>query len=312
MSGKIVVGYWDCSYCNTTGINGLERTCPNCGCPVSKDVKYYLKPRKKTYLDPETAKDYGKSPNWVCAYCGGYNRYNSSVCENCGANKGSSEENYFGKKLHQSVDSFDTSMKEDTYRESELSLSSYYEDDSSDNSSDDSDQYYSNSHEKTFTNNCPKNYLKKLNDVLHLINPKVLLISLGGFVALISIIMLLISVFTPKVYNAQITNKTWYRSISIEELRTIEESDWYVPNGARVYFYQDEIRRYDQKIDHYETISYGVEKEVFDHYEYEYVDNGDGTFTEISIPIYKTVYETVYEDVPVYVDVPDYDTKYYY
>ena len=47
MSGKIVVGYWDCSYCNAKRISGLEKTCPNCGNPVGKNVKYYMKPMKK-------------------------------------------------------------------------------------------------------------------------------------------------------------------------------------------------------------------------------------------------------------------------
>lgn len=312
MSGKIVVGYWDCSYCNAKGISGLEKTCPNCGNPVGKNVKYYMKPMKKTYLDSETAKNYGKGADWVCAYCGSYNRYNSSICKRCGAQKSSSEENYFGEKMNQSNDSSNTSTEEDSYRKSESSLSSCYEDDSTDISSDDSVQDYRNSYEETSTDDHKKKNNKTLKDVFHLKNPKGLLIALGGIVALFSIIMLLISIFMPKVYNAQITNKTWDRTISIEELKTFEESDWDVPYGSRVYFSQEELKGYKQEIDHYETVSHQVAKEVFDHYEYEYSDNGDGTFTENRIPKYRTVYETVYEEVPVYVDVPVYDTKYYY
>ena len=312
MSGKIVVGYWDCSYCNAKGISGLEKTCPNCGNPVGKNVKYYMKPMKKTYLDSETAKNYGKGADWVCAYCGSYNRYNSSICKRCGAQKSSSEENYFGEKMNQSNDSSNTSTEEDSYRKSESSLSSCYEDDSTDISSEDSAQNYMNSYEETSTDNHKKKNNKTLKDVFHLKNPKGLLIALGGIVALFSIIMLLVSIFTPKVYDAQITSKTWNRTISIEELKTFEESDWDVPYGGRVYFSQEELKGYKQEIDHYETVSHQVAKEVFDHYEYEYSDNGDGTFKENRIAKYRTVYETVYEKVPVYVDVPVYDTKYYY
>lgn len=364
MSGKIVVGYWDCSYCNAKGISGLEKTCPNCGNPVGKNVKYYMKPLKKTYLDSETAKNYGKGADWVCAYCGSYNRYNSSICKRCGAQKSSSEENYFGEKMNQSNDSSNISIEEDSFRKSESSLSSCYEDDSTNNSSDnssdnstnnisndsddipiddlidkssndsddisidspidkfnddstdissdDSIQDYRNSYEETSTDNHKKKNNKTLKDVFHLKNFKGLLIALGSIVALFSIIMLLVSIFTPKVYDAQITNKTWDRTISIEELKTFEESDWDVPYGGRVYFSQEELKGYKQEIDHYETVSHQVAKEVFDHYEYEYSDNGDGTFTENRIPKYRTVYETVYEEVPVYVDVPVYDTKYYY
>lgn len=131
----------------------------------------------KTYLDSETAKNYGKGADWVCAYCGSYNRYNSSICKRCGAQKSSSEEN---------------------------------------------------------------------------------------------------------------------------------------PYGGRVYFSQEELKGYKQEIDHYETVSHQVAKEVFDHYEYEYSDNGDGTFTENRIPKYRTVYETVYKKVPIYVNVPKYDINYHY
>ena len=48
------------------------------------------------------------------------------------------------------------------------------------------------------------------------------------------------------------------------------------------------------------------------HYDHSYKDNGDGTFTETSVfvPDYTTEYYT--EDEPVYVQVPVYDTKYYY
>lgn len=340
MSGKIVVGYWDCPFCNEKGISGLEKTCPNCGSPAGKNIKYYMKLEKKTYLDSETSKNYGKGPDWVCAYCGSYNRYNSSVCKNCGAPKSSSEENYFGEETNQTNDSFDSSTEENTYRKSESSLSSNYEDDSTNNSdnvsnddstnkfSDDFDniandnstndssydyaESYRNSYETPSTNKPKKRNFKTPKDIFHLVKPKVLLISSISLLALFSIIVLLVNIFTPRVYDAQITNKTWNRTISIEELRTFDESGWDVPYGARVYFQQDEIRDYKQEIDHYETVSRQVEKEVIDHYEYEYTDNGDGTFTENSFPVYKTIYETVYEEVPVYVDVPIYDTKYYY
>lgn len=99
MSGKKVEGYWDCTYCDTKGIGGLTKVCPNCGNPQAKNLKFYLKPGAKKYLAPEIADNYGKGADWVCAFCGSFNRYNATICENCGAGKADSEEDYFGKKL---------------------------------------------------------------------------------------------------------------------------------------------------------------------------------------------------------------------
>lgn len=124
--------------------------------------------------------------------------------------------------------------------------------------------------------------------------------------------MLFVSIFTPKNYDAQISDKTWERIITVQELKTFKEDDWSVPTGGRVYDERKEIRSYDNIIIGYETVEREVPREVFDHYDYDYEDNGDGTFTEITIPVYVTVYETVKEEVPIWGKLPVYDIKYYY
>ena len=53
-------------------------------------------------------------------------------------------------------------------------------------------------------------------------------------------------------------------------------------------------------------------KQVFDGYDTSYSDNGNGQFTEVQTPRYRTEYETEYYDEPVYRDDPVYQTKYYY
>lgn len=305
MSGKIVEGYWDCTYCGTKGISGLKKTCPTCGNPVGKNVKYYLKPEKKNYLDSETAKDYGNGADWVCAYCGSYNRYNNDVCKNCGSQKADALEDYFGNSFNDEHHTDNTSYQ-DKIRDPDLSSPPCKEEESSDNFY----QYDNTDSTKISENHEDKKYV--ITNILNNVTMKKALIGAGGLLAIIAIIVLLVSIFTPKEYNAYITNKSWKRSITIQELRTFNESDWYVPAGARVYYYQDEIRSYDHVVDHYETKSYQVPKQVFSHYEYDYVDNGDGTFKEVPRAVYKTEYETVYEEEPVYVDVPVYDTRYYY
>lgn len=135
---------------------------------------------------------------------------------------------------------------------------------------------------------------------------------LSGAAVIIAVIMLLISIFTPKIYDVQLSDKSWNRSISIQELRTFDESDWDVPTGGRVYDEKQEIRDYDHVIDHYDIKEHKIPKQEIDHHDYKCYDNGDGIFDEEEIPVYNAVYDIEYEQVPVYKDVPIYDTKYYY
>lgn len=120
----------------------------------------------------------------------------------------------------------------------------------------------------------------------------------------------------PKNYGASVTDKTWARAIDVEVYKTVNESDWSVPDGGRVTDERNEIHHYDSVLDHYETVTVEKSRQVQDGYDThtEYEDNGDGTFTEreVQTPRYTTEYYTEEEEKPVYVDVPRYQTKYYY
>lgn len=128
---------------------------------------------------------------------------------------------------------------------------------------------------------------------------------------------LLFSIFSkPKNANVQIADKSWERSVEVEAMQTVQQSDWNVPDGGRVYDQRREIHHYQQVVDHYEERSREVAVRVYDGEDYYTVDvnNGDGTFTEEtrSRPRYRTEYQTEYYDAPVYRDEPVYQTKYYY
>ena len=94
MAKKIIEGLWDCPYCGQKGIGGLTKSCPNCAHPQDADTKFYLG-EKKEALDEEKAKDYGKGADWTCAFCGSMNRYSSTNCNNCGAQREDSSGDYF-------------------------------------------------------------------------------------------------------------------------------------------------------------------------------------------------------------------------
>ena len=292
MARRRIEGYWTCSYCGTKGIGGLTKTCPNCGHPQSKGLKFELDSGSKKYLEPEIAENYGKGADWVCSYCGSYNRYNDESCKNCGAEKVEAEGDYFGNSITEQSSS--PCNKEE--------------------SGDDFYQHNNDTVQNTNYNNydVDKSSSNTKLSFMRNISLKAVLGILGGTTAIIAIIMLLISIFTPKMYDVELSNKSWDRIITIQELRTFDENDWDVPAGGRVYDERQEIRDYDHVIDHYDIEEHQVPRKEIDHYDYKYYDNGDGTFDEEEIPVYTTVYDIEYEEVPVYVDVPIYDTKYYY
>ena len=78
--GKLVMGYWDCSYCGHKGIKGTVRECPSCGKPRGNDTKFYMKAHNHSevvsrgdYLTDSEAASKGQGADWQCAYCGGLN-----------------------------------------------------------------------------------------------------------------------------------------------------------------------------------------------------------------------------------------------
>lgn len=306
MSGKKIEGYWDCTHCGTKGIGGLTKTCPHCGNPQAKNLKFYVKPGAKMYLEPEVANDYGKGADWVCAYCGSFNRYNATVCKNCGAGKVEAEEDYFGKKVNFTPSEDYTS---EYYETADEPHSPPYE---QENKGDKERVYEDVNNYTTLDTEKDDTSLPEVRSFFSNINFKAVLSIAGGIIGIIALIMLFVSIFTPKEYSAQISDKTWNRSVTIQELRTLKEDDWDVPEGGRIYDSRREIRDYDHVIVDYEIEEYQVPRDELDHYDYEYTDNGDGTFDEEKVPVYKTVYDTEYRKIPIWDDIPIYDIKYYY
>ena len=134
--------------------------------------------------------------------------------------------------------------------------------------------------------------------------------------AVLLLIVSLLYAFWPRTYEATVASTVWTRQINIEAYRTVQESDWSVPEGGRVYDQRTEFSHYKQVLDHYETRSRQVSEQVYDGEDYHtsYSNNGDGTFTEhtYSSPRYRTEYRTEYYQEPIYRDEPVYATKYYY
>lgn len=118
--------------------------------------------------------------------------------------------------------------------------------------------------------------------------------------------------FKPVTRTATVSGFEWERSIAIEEYQNVDENGWSLPSNANLHTTKQEIHHYDQVLDHYETRTRQVAKQVPDGYDTDYRDLGNGQFEEVQTPRYRTEYETEYYDEPVYRNEPVYRTKYYY
>lgn len=309
MSDRIIKGYWDCPYCGRKDIDGLVDECPGCGRHTPENIHYHLKngfvpePGKhyskplasETVTDEELQKTGiskeecdGNHKKWVCSYCNSLNNYADESCTSCGSPKSEASLEYGMKK--RKTESAHAEENTEEKHHSELNHNDYsYE-------------------QQTFTKPEKSNILDNIKDF----------ISHSGVAVLVVLVACVLFgiLFWPHEEIITVNGFSWERNISIEEYRTVKESDWSVPSGGRVYDERTEIKTYVSVIDHYETVTELKTRQVIDHYEtsYTYVDNGNGTFTEQShqTPVYTTETYTETHQEPVYRQDPVYDTKYYY
>lgn len=134
---------------------------------------------------------------------------------------------------------------------------------------------------------------------------------------ILALIVAGVYLFSPKSRAVTVADKTWQRSVEVQEDRLVEEDGWTLPPDAvELLDTRREIHHYDQILDHYETVTEERSRQVQDGYDTytTYEDMGNGYFEEIehSEPRYVTEYYTVTYEEPVYRSVPVYEMKYYY
>lgn len=291
--GKLLMGYWDCSYCGTKKNRGDARNCPNCGSPRDDDVTFYMDETSCEINEPGTV---NKNPDWLCSYCGALNSDSTETCPSCGHSRDESDLNYFENKQ----------KKEDCTEYN--GTSTYPDDDIYDRS------YSQETYEQTYTQRVDENDVKtKQKPRTRRIDKKPIIIA----AAAILLCALLLAIFIPKTKTITVSSLPWERTIAVEAYKTVRDSSWdSTPAGAWDISEKQEIRSYNHVLGRYETKTKQVSEQVFDGYDisYSYKDLGNGMFEQVEhrTPKYRAEYHTeTYQD-PVYVDVPVYDTKYYY
>lgn len=270
--GKIIEGVWDCKYCGTKLISTKERECPVCSRQRDHNIKFYIAD-PKNYADEEGVKNAQKGPDWLCNFCDALNPDDADVCYNCGAPKENGSLDYFQKKAQQDMEYFSSSEQ----------------------------QKQRARHEERKREEQKKNIAK----------------GLVGIFSIIAAVILLFNIFTPKERDVEIQSFLWERGVVVEEYKTVKENDWDLPSNANLLYTEEEIRSYSNILSHYETKERTYTDEVLVGYETVVVgheDLGNGYFEEITEtqPVYETVTKTETYEEPVYIQVPVYDTKYYY
>ncbi len=278
---KLVMGYWDCPYCNTKGIPGTQRNCPNCQNPRGKDTKFYMNKAEKKYLSEEEAKTKGQGADWQCEYCGAFNSALTNECSGCGSIRESSNQDYFQVREEEEKKAAQKQQEIENITGNHHNRSPYQDSDIAD---------------KTIRKNAAsKNNRKKF-------------IIGAALVIIFAIIFALI----PKTKTIHVDEKQWQTSVDIEKYQEVSESDWDLPSDATLVRTAEEIHHYDEVLTGYETETYQEREAVGSHTEYDYEDNGDGTYTEVPYEVTDYDYVTKTREVPVYTSVPVYKTKYYY
>lgn len=87
--GRIVMGYWDCKFCDSKTILGSMRDCPNCGKPRDNETQFYTDPvGHAKAVDEKTAEEVRRrGKDWICEYCNSLNSGLADFCSSCGAEK---------------------------------------------------------------------------------------------------------------------------------------------------------------------------------------------------------------------------------
>lgn len=308
--GTIRMGAWDCDYCNKKAIPGNLRECPGCGNPRGEDVKFYL-PSDAKPVEDETK--VSRNPDWLCNYCKSFNPDGEEICISCGHAREDSDLDYFQHhKKNSSKPAYDES---DSFHTEYGSHVSEDESDTEEDFFEDFGEYENPSaNEKSSKLANAKALISAGCEKLSKVSKAKLLICLATIAV---VIFSIIAIAVPRTETMKVEKVIWEYSMDIEKYQTVNEDDWFLPDGARVQRTAREIHHYESVLDHYETKSREVSEQVLVGYEEVVVghrDLGNGYFEDITSqkPIYETRYKTEYYEEPVYRDEPVYKTKYYY
>ncbi len=275
--GKQVMGYWDCPVCGSKGIRGDVMNCPGCG-RARGDVQFYLKNGAEN--GERAANERGDLEYLDDAKAKEMGKNPDWYCSFCNSlNKDNAAfcSNCGASRENSESNYFDQLKKKKEAEQAEAAAQAQ-------------------------SRPAPRKSGKPL-------------------VIILAVVAVLIGVFVYFNGNKtrtglEVTDLAWSRTVPVEQYLEFSESDWSVPEGGKITSQKSELHHMDTVLDHYQDVEVERSRQVVDHYEtyYTYTDNGNGSFDEVAHerPVYRTEYYTETVQQPVYVQVPRYQTKYYY
>lgn len=244
------------------------------------------------YIEDESK--ISREPDWYCSFCQSLNPATKTTCESCGSSQKESDKNYFHLL-----------EEEERKKEAEISIETEFQQEHTKRHQERIKRAVEKKEEeisnKSFQNKLVSSFLAQSTILF-------LFLLIVGF---------LIHLAIPKESTLYVNDKSWERNIEIQEYKTVQENDWYVPQGGRVTYTRNEIHHYEKVFDHYETVTEEKSERYVSGYETVVTghrDLGNGYFEEITSqqPVYDTRYWTETRQEPVYRNEPVYRTKYYY
>ena len=271
---KLVMGYWDCPYCGTKEIRGDVVNCPACG-RARGEVKFYVKGYTEgASLRQEDLAQYDQLDEEKAKTFSDNPDWYCSFCNSLNSDNAQFCGNCGATRADSEANYFEMLKKKEEREAAEAAAQPQ-----------------------------PRAPQQQRSRKPLIIFAAILLAIIGIFVWMNG---------NKTAGDLKVTALEWVRNINVEENRVFEESGWSLPSGAEQTGTRQEIHHYDSVLDHYEDVDVQRSRQVYDHDEYELVDNGNGSFRTVSHPVYRTEYYTETEKRPVYRQVPRYQTKYYY
>ncbi len=289
------IGAWDCPACETVGVRGYVKNCPNCGFAkdnatedleyLPDDALYYTEAQFNQLADAE-------NPDWECTACGTMMGYRLDNCTNCGAPRTEEFAEQIEYELGAAPSSTSEAKADRDRRQNDFRVNNV--------AGFDTDEYSNGILGTGFTG-------RQVAKFALITAPVAGLLSL----------LMWFFFFSTNVVEARVVDMPWQRQVSLQVYITVVEEDWSVPSGGRRLSSYSAVRSYNRVLTGYETKTKSVRVQTgstTERYACGTTKTGSGgyktNYCTRSVPTYGTKTET-YRD-PVYKDVPVYDTKYRY
>lgn len=270
MTTKDYQMFWDCSYCGTKELLGVShRHCPNCGGAQDENKRYFPPEGREVELHDHVY--FGV--DWDCQHCSTPNSKNSNNCVNCGSpQNGAVEVDLVGQAKVEKVKK-PKIVKEDFYSVENKETPKAY-------SNFDSSTKGNYSHE---TSNSKYTTEKSVSSVSKNNSGNKALIALITIVFACVIGFLIYGFTKVSEHTVVVMEKTWSRSVDVEEYRSVSDTDWCsnMPSDAYAVSSFRDVRSHRQVAD-------GQTCSTSRH------DRGDGSYRT------ERVCHTKYRSEPVY------------